>query len=47
MRDTPLPHTIHIRDSKHPTGSNLVRSPTAWTTLLSKKLTDGSITALS
>jgi hypothetical protein len=26
----PLPHTIHIRDSKNPTGPLLTLSPAAW-----------------
>ncbi|WP_326579055.1 DUF397 domain-containing protein [Streptomyces sp. NBC_00481] len=31
---SPCPHTIHIRDSKTPTGPLLTLSPTAWTTFL-------------
>ncbi|GHH88404.1 DUF397 domain-containing protein [Streptomyces capitiformicae] len=31
---SPCPHTIHIRDSKNPTGPHLTLSPTAWTTFL-------------
>jgi hypothetical protein len=29
------PHTIHIRDSKNPTGPTLTLSPTAWAGFLS------------
>ncbi|MFF7259604.1 DUF397 domain-containing protein [Streptomyces sp. NPDC008159] len=29
------PHTIHIRDSKNPTGPTLTLSPAAWTGFLS------------
>ncbi|MGX1476653.1 UNVERIFIED_CONTAM: hypothetical protein RKD50_005461 [Streptomyces canus] len=29
------PHTIHLRDSKHPTGPHLTLSPTAWSAFLS------------
>ncbi|WP_329230064.1 DUF397 domain-containing protein [Streptomyces canus] len=29
------PHTIHLRDSKHPTGPHLSLSPTAWSAFLS------------
>jgi hypothetical protein len=29
------PHTIHLRDSKHPTGPHLALSPTAWSAFLS------------
>ncbi|MFJ4202868.1 DUF397 domain-containing protein [Streptomyces sviceus] len=28
------PATIHLRDSKHPTGPHLTLSPTAWSTFL-------------
>ncbi|MET7692185.1 DUF397 domain-containing protein [Streptomyces sp. NPDC005483] len=28
------PHTIHLRDSKHPTGPNVTVSPTAWAPFL-------------
>lgn len=30
--NTTQPHTIHIRDSKNPTGPTLTFTPTAWTT---------------
>ncbi|EDY55062.1 MULTISPECIES: DUF397 domain-containing protein [Streptomyces] len=29
------PHTIHLRDSKNPTGPHLTLSPTAWSAFLS------------
>ncbi|BBC35745.1 hypothetical protein SGFS_070390 [Streptomyces graminofaciens] len=29
-----LPHTIHIRDSKNPTGPHVTLSPTAWSAFL-------------
>jgi hypothetical protein len=29
------PHTVHLRDSKHPTGPHLTLSPTAWSAFLS------------
>ena len=29
------PHTIHLRDSKHPTGPHLTLSPTAWSAFVS------------
>ncbi|MDQ0763066.1 DUF397 domain-containing protein [Streptomyces canus] len=29
------PHTIHLRDSKHPTSPHLTLSPTAWSAFLS------------
>ncbi|MGW0422242.1 DUF397 domain-containing protein [Streptomyces sp. NPDC003015] len=29
------PHTIHLRDSKTPTGPHLTLSPTAWSAFLS------------
>ncbi|MDO0935478.1 DUF397 domain-containing protein [Streptomyces sp. DG2A-72] len=29
------PHTIHIRDSKNPTGPHLTLSPTTWSAFLS------------
>jgi hypothetical protein len=28
-------HSIHLRDSKHPTGPHLTLSPTAWSAFLS------------
>ncbi|WP_328223838.1 MULTISPECIES: DUF397 domain-containing protein [unclassified Streptomyces] len=31
---SPCPQTIHVRDSKNPTGPHLALSPTAWTTFL-------------
>ncbi|MFI1734756.1 DUF397 domain-containing protein [Streptomyces acidicola] len=31
---SPCPHTIHIRDSKNPTGPHLTFSPTAWSAFL-------------
>ena len=32
------PHTIHIRDSKNPTGPTLTLSPTTWSAFLSGEL---------
>ncbi|KUO20947.1 DUF397 domain-containing protein [Streptomyces dysideae] len=32
------PHTIHIRDSKNPTGPQLALSPSAWSAFLSGEL---------
>lgn len=32
------PHTIHIRDSKRPTGPMLTLSPTTWSAFLSGEL---------
>jgi hypothetical protein len=29
------PHTVHVRDSKHPTGPRLTLSPTTWSAFLS------------
>jgi hypothetical protein len=34
------PHTIHIRDSKNPTGGHLTLSPAAWSVFLSGELAD-------
>ncbi|UUU24251.1 DUF397 domain-containing protein [Streptomyces sp. DSM 40750] len=34
---SPCPHTIHIRDSKRPTGPHLTLSPTAWTAFLAAR----------
>lgn len=33
------PHTIHVRDSKHPDGPQLTLSPTAWSTFLTRAAT--------
>lgn len=33
-RNSPNPHTIHIRDSKTPTGPTFQVTPTTWTTFL-------------
>ena len=30
----PRPHTIHIRDSKNPTGPTLTLTPTTWSAFL-------------
>ncbi|MDT0485589.1 DUF397 domain-containing protein [Streptomyces doebereineriae] len=30
------PHTIHLRDSKHPTSPHLTLSPTAWSPFVAK-----------
>ncbi|SNX63174.1 uncharacterized protein DUF397 [Streptomyces sp. TLI_55] len=32
------PRTIHLRDSKHPTGPRLALSPTTWSAFLSGEL---------
>ncbi|MFE2096121.1 DUF397 domain-containing protein [Streptomyces sp. NPDC059468] len=37
----PCPHTIHIRDSKNPTGPRLSVSPTAWAGFL--RYSQGSV----
>jgi hypothetical protein len=34
------PHTIHIRDSKNPTGGHITLSPAAWSAFLSGELAD-------
>lgn len=31
------PTTIHLRDSKHPTGPHLTLSPTAWSAFLARE----------
>ncbi|TQE30838.1 DUF397 domain-containing protein [Streptomyces ipomoeae] len=35
---SPCPHTIHIRDSKNPTGPHLTLSPTTWSAFLAGEL---------
>ncbi|MBA2808218.1 DUF397 domain-containing protein [Streptomyces sp. KM273126] len=34
---SPCPRTIHIRDSKNPTGPHLTFSPTAWSAFLASR----------
>ncbi|MER7567991.1 DUF397 domain-containing protein [Streptomyces sp. NPDC048523] len=35
------PHTIHLRDSKNPTGPHLTLSPAAWSAFLSPTAATG------
>jgi hypothetical protein len=36
VKGSPCPHSIHIRDSKNPTGPTLTVSPASWSALLSQ-----------
>jgi hypothetical protein len=47
LKISPCPHTIHIRDSKNPTGPHLSLCPTAWSTFLAPYRRPTGITSVS